>query len=229
MRLVIANIKNNPDMADRLVRADVSEIRKLNPHSVLWQEIGEREDHDAVESEMGRRYRHLHTELPIPISLRKSPLQVIEAGRKKLHDGKADASPARFVDWAIVEHRERPALDPFIIANLHLVSGAWNDKPKPHKEWRQERWLESWELLQGITLEWYNDGFTSIFGGDWNRVNIEKFHRKQRWLIAGGIDKVGCLESPRSNVRIAVQDQDHIDLHSDHHAKVLDFTLRRAA
>jgi hypothetical protein len=52
VRIVSANIKDNPDMADRLVRADVREVRELGGW-LLFQEIGEREDHLAMSEELG--------------------------------------------------------------------------------------------------------------------------------------------------------------------------------
>jgi hypothetical protein len=52
VRIVSANIKDNPDMADRLVRADVREVRELGGW-VLFQEIGERADHLALSEVLG--------------------------------------------------------------------------------------------------------------------------------------------------------------------------------
>jgi hypothetical protein len=213
VRIVTANIKDNPDMADRLVRADVREVRELGGW-LLFQEIGEREDHLALTEVLGPDWDVHFPHLAVPIAV-KDHFRVVDEGRLKLHDGKAGVSPARYLTW--LDLNVGGALDP-ILMNTHWVSGAWSSPAKPHQDWRQAMWNLSWRTTKAKIEEFNQAGRTVILGGDFNRAAFTGFTDRWRWLGQHGIDKIGCSNPvARPNITV-VGTPRHIDLNSDHDA-----------
>jgi hypothetical protein len=213
VRIVSVNIMDNPDMADRLVRADVREVRELGGW-VLFQEIGERADHLAISEVLGPDWDVHFPGLAIPIAV-KDFWKVKAEGKVKLHDGKAKVSPARYLAWVDLDIGGN--LDP-ILMNTHLVSGAWSTPAKPEQKWRQEMWNLSYKKIKAKIEEFNKQGRCVILGGDFNRASVTPFTDRWRWLGQHGIDKIGCSNPiPRPNITV-VGDAKHIDLNSDHDA-----------
>lgn len=213
VRIVTANIKDNPDMADRLVRADIREVRELGGW-LLFQEIGEREDHLAITEVLGPDWKTFHPGLAIPIAVRDI-FQVKGEGRLKLHDGKAGVSPARYLSW--IDLNAGGTLDP-ILMNTHWVSGAWSNPPKPNQAWRRDMWHQAYSKTKAKIEEFNKAGRCVILGGDFNKSSVTPFTDRWRWLAQRGIDKIGCSNPAARPDITVVRDPKFVDLNSDHHA-----------
>jgi hypothetical protein len=226
MRVVTANIRNNPDLARTKVRGDASAVGRMGGVA-LFQEIAEAEDHEDLTDGLGKPWTVIHRHVAVPVAYRrhrwevatKLPNGVKSTGAIRTHNGRRRASPPRYVTWVVLRRKDRPDHPPVAFVNTHFVSGAWNRKPKLHKSWRKEMWNQHWKKMQEILLRFYAAGITVVFAGDFNKVKVPRFHEGQRWFINGGIDKMGCLEAP-SGARIALREVDRKDLNSDHDARI---------
>lgn len=234
MRLVTANIRNNPDMARQLVREDARTVAGLGS-AVLFQEIGEREDHEDVAVGLGKGWDVYFTKLPIPIALRSRRFKLVSqdempddelqaSGYVRTHRGRRGASPSRYISWVVVTHPSRSDDLPIVIMNTHFVSGAWNWKPKLWKRWRKRMWKKHWKKMQKLIQAFHDAGYTVIFGGDFNRTHVEKFHPKHVWLSNRGIDKIGAVPAP-SGAQVRLRLAKRVELNSDHDARVASFAL----
>lgn len=186
-------------------------MRGLGPDVVLWQEVNDGPDKAAVRDGMPG-YEHTHLDLSVPLSLR---LPVLARDRHRTHGGMHHASPSRWVTWAVVD-----AGRPIPCVDTHLVSGAWNEKDKPHKEWRQDAWLEHEDEMAGILADLYRKYGVVVFGGDFNRRHVGKLHSEAVWLDARGIDKLGVI-GPHQVVKAAQR----VKTPSDHDARVVTVRL----
>jgi hypothetical protein len=222
MRIVTANIRNNPDMLRQKVKADAKIVSRLGG-VLLFQEIGEREDHVDVKAAIGTAFTYVHEDIAIPIAFKKSSWVLLDSDSVLMHKGKRMTSPNRYVSWVLLERRSNKQL--VCIMNTHFVSGAWNGAPKLNKAWRRERWQEHWKKMSAIVGYFHSQGVTVIFGGDFNRVKVGKFHKDQRWVVNGGIDKIGILEA-HGGVRVNIIDSYRHALNSDHDAHGANLELR---
>jgi len=201
--LFSSNIKDNPDMPAAHVEHDVESVASAARGAAIvgWQEIGEQEDHDAIDRAFPlTRWFHFFPELAIPITVSKRHFECLELGHERTHGGLARVSPARYFDWVILKRKRRPGVKPFVVINTHFVSGGWTDKPKLDKPWRQEKWLEHFALLQAKVLEFNAKGHDVYVLGDWNRINVDKFVPSQRWLVQHGLDHIAYIPAPGGRV-----------------------------
>lgn len=100
----------------------------------------------------------------------------------KVHEGRRLVSPARYI--VVV----RAVVDGVHIAfvNCHPVS-----KPRrgvPASAWRIARWNEYHALVVGLVDKLRDVGYTVIVGGDMNKRDVPTIHRRQRTLVASGLD-----------------------------------------
>lgn len=221
MRVVTANIRNNPDMLRKKVKADAETVSRL-AGVLLFQEIGEREDHVDVKAAIGTAFTYVHDDVEIPIAFKKDYWTLIDSDSVLMHHGKRMTSPDRYVSWVLLERRSTKRL--VCVMNTHFVSGAWNGNPKLNKVWRRERWLEHWKKMQAIVNYFHSQGVTVIFGGDFNRLRVARFHPDQRWAVNHGIDKIGIVQAPGGARAKPVSSFRHA-LNSDHDAHVASIEL----
>ncbi|AVD99293.1 phosphoesterase [Streptomyces phage BillNye] len=221
MKVVTANIRNNPDMLRKKVKADAATVSGLGG-VLLFQEIGEPEDHTDVKAAIGTAFTYVHDNVEIPIAFRKSSWNLLDSDVVLMHKGKRMTSPNRYLSWVLLERRSNKQL--VCIMNTHFVSGAWNGTPKLNKAWRRERWLEHWKKMSSVVNYFHSQGVTVIFGGDFNRLRVGRFHQDQRWAVNRGIDKIGVLEG-HGGVRVKLLGQSHHPLNSDHDAHVASIEL----
>lgn len=218
VRAVTANTQGKSDsLAD--FRATVAAVRDRAPAFVGWQEVKSARQSNALRVGMGDGYSHHHTDLAVPISVSRG-WTVVREGRKQAHKGRAGASPARWIVWVIARHVETRQVAVFV--NTHMVSGAWNNKPKLFKAWRRQMWTDHWQALRdvvaGAAKKW-----PVVVVGDFNRVDVKPFHPDLRWADNRGIDKVaviGDLEPVRTAARVTTR--------SDHDARVVDLTVKES-
>ncbi len=219
MKVVTANIRNNPDMLRKKVKADAKTVSRLGG-VLLFQEIGEAEDHADVKAALGPGFGYVHDNVEIPIAYRKSSWVLLDSDCVLMHKGKRMTSPNRYVSWVLLERRSNKQL--VCIMNTHFVSGAWNGTPKLNKSWRRARWQEHWKKMSAIVGYFHSQGVTVIFGGDFNRLKVDRFHKSQRWVVNNGIDKIGILEGA---VKVHIEHQSRHALNSDHDARVASLEL----
>jgi endonuclease/exonuclease/phosphatase (EEP) superfamily protein YafD len=180
---------------------------------VGWQEVNHQPDKAAVKAGMPG-YQTVQLDLSVPISIRDD-WRIIKAGRHKTHSGRERVTPARWITWVIVE-RDGMRLT---FLNTHLVSGAWNSKKKLAKAWRRLRWTEHETELRKILASLHRDHGPVIFGGDFNRLHVNRLHPQAVWLDNRGIDKIGAIGTTGSTT------PQRIRTPSDHDARLVDVQL----
>lgn len=201
MKVASQNVRNTPDLPRVMVRAAARRVSQIKGLSVVfWQEIVEGEDHRDIQDVMGRGWSWVQVDYAIPISYKKKQWHLVETGHELMHHGLERTSPNRLVTWVVLRKVKRfgsaGSRKVVCFMNTHFVSGAWNHKEKRNKEWRQQRWVEHWVKMRDLVWGFIERGITVIFGGDWNRAIVRKFHARQRWLVSHGIDKIGVIEAP---------------------------------
>jgi hypothetical protein len=215
------NVRSNPEMVQRRVVHDVRRAVAIAA-VVLWQEIGPTRYKNALRALAGL-WRHAHLRLAIPISWDAEEFERLGSGHQRTHRGRATASPARYLSWVILRHRETGAEVVFL--NTHFVSGAWNDKRKTFKAWRRRMWLRHYAALEAKVAQFHDQGYTVVGGGDFNRRNVERFHADLEWMSAGGIDYLFVVPGPHDKTNVQGF-QVVRNFESDHNARVaaLDIT-----
>ena len=216
MLISTANVRGRPLMPQRKVRLDVK-TAKSRSGIVGWQEIGSDRYKRAVKGIYGDDWETCQLSVPIPISVRSSNFKILKSGYQLTHHGKALATPNRYVSWAFVQGRDNPFK--FIVMNTHYVSGAWNNKPKPYKAWRKRVWEVHWKVQYDLVRGFHNAGYSILGTGDFNRVEVKRFHPDQVWLTKGGIDKLWFLEGKHGPQFKQVGDLIRTDMNSDHALK----------
>ncbi|RYZ44046.1 MAG: hypothetical protein EOO71_00820 [Myxococcaceae bacterium] len=133
-----------------------------------WQEVDTSEGHTklgALES-----YDHfrpgenrLDARNSIAISWRRNKFEKTGDGSRLTHGGEAEVTPARFVNWVVLKHKETGAKLAFV--NTHYISGAWNGE---HPE-RQERWRTHNAAVLEVVADLRGRGLPVVLVGDFNR------------------------------------------------------------
>jgi hypothetical protein len=223
MLLSTANIMGNPLMTQKRVVHD-AKVAKSRSTIIGWQEINAARYKRAINETYLSDWETTQLDTPIPISVRSSQFKILKSGYQLAHHGRALASPNRGYTWALVSGRDYPAK--FIVVNSHFVSGAWNSKAKPHKAWRKRMWEVHWRVLQTAVLDMHKAGYAVLGTGDYNRVDVKKFHPDQHWLTQGGIDKLWWLQGPNEPKFLEVDKVQTTGLRSDHALRTSRIRLR---
>jgi hypothetical protein len=235
MRTVTANIKDNPDMPRAFVREDGQHVSILGS-VILFQEIGEAEDHADIVRGLRAGGRSFVLARPdgvapgddraqIPIAYRNDLWRKVGDGYVKAHNGLGGVSPLRGLFWVDLEPvtRKLPAVR---WCNLHMVSGAWDGDHKATQTVRRSMWQTHFGILEARLAAWKREGITVVFGGDWNRAQVPLPHPTAKWVLntPTTIDKIGVLQG---SVLVGVNERGWLDLHSDHHGRWVDLGLRK--
>ncbi len=228
-RVVTANIKCNPTMVQSKVVADVKEVSTL-AGVVFWQEIGITRYKEAIRALDRTVWQSVIASGgagAIPISWKKKYWEFMSAGSVLTHKGRPLVSPNRYITWVILRNRKTGAVVVFV--NTHFISGAWNRERKLFKKWRQVQWTIHWEKERDLIGRWIGRDMSVVGGGDFNRVDVRKFHRDMVWLDDGGIDKLFYVEAPKgANLReVATGEALVVDLNSDHHGNRAKIGVRK--
>jgi Endonuclease/Exonuclease/phosphatase family len=134
-----------------------------------WQEVNDPVDRDKMRTGLGSGYAHyLPPDAPakaVPISWRTPRFELVSAGSVRTHEGEAGVTPARYVNWVILQINGTTSR--FIVVNTHFISGAWSDHPE-----RQARWLQHYQILQDKVAELRanHPGKPVFVLGDFNRA-----------------------------------------------------------
>lgn len=175
MWFVSINEKDNPDLPDRLVRADFRRLaaflrRKVGPAVIAGQEVADEADDAAIDEAFPARGRwaHIFRELETPIVFTRRWLAIITVGKRQAHGGKAATSPSRWYCWAVLRHRWRKRIQ-FVFMATHMVSG--KDNPaRANREWRQVHWAKHWDEMGSQIAAFLQQGLTVYLAGDFNDV-----------------------------------------------------------
>ena len=150
-----------------------------------WQEVNEPEDRAKLGNRLGAEYDTFFPAAEpakaVPISWRAERFRLANSGSVRTHEGEAGVTPARYVNWVILELRGTDKR--FIVVNTHFISGAWG----PHPE-RQARWNRHYEVLRDKVAEMrQNHPATPIFVvGDFNRHRAVDLPTPIRYVPVGG-------------------------------------------
>lgn len=220
MRVVFSNIMGRPRMSRAKAAHDID--MTMNLHGVtFWAEISNPLYKLLLKKRTNGGHKNLFLTTSVPITYSTDHWRVIDKGSLKLHGGKITASPARRVNWALMEYLDTGAQVVFM--GTHYVSGAWNDKEKTFKRWRQKKWEQGYEKHKRLVRHFTDLGYTVIGGGDFNRMHVLKFHPNQKWY-SKGIVKLFVIPSEHDQYR-TIRTGFRDDNFSDHPIIHLTYTL----
>ncbi|MDQ2588949.1 hypothetical protein CKY47_34405 [Saccharothrix yanglingensis] len=182
-----------------------------------WQEVNEPEDRTKLNNRLGAEYDTFFPAAEpakaVPISWRVERFQLANSGSILTHGGEAGVTPARYVNWVILELRGTDKR--FIVVNTHFISGAWGAHPE-----RQARWNRHYEVLRDKVAEMrQNHPATPIFVvGDFNRHRAMGMPAPIRYvpLVGGGEVPLDHVYAPSNISHTQVHRQPRWG--SDHHA-----------
>ena len=228
MRVVTFNVWDLP--APMFVR-DARKVRRMFPNAVLLLQEVETGRKDTGELDTLRRvfpdHRVLHGDTYTPMLL-PPHLRVLDLEQTVLHKGHAGSTPTRRVVEAVVEHRNRPHLDPFALLGTHFVSGSdWRDPtPDAEEAFRRELWHTGFPVFKSRVSHYADEQeMTVLWAGDVNARRMPRVHRRERRLIDAGIDKMGVVEG---GVRVELRDVRRVPMRSDHDLRAAQVRLWRA-
>ncbi len=188
---VNVNVRSNPPMSQAQVLHDVRRAAATGD-IIGWNEIdmvagknGKKDDRyfDALKS-LGPKWGHYMPKdgglrIPNPISWKKDEWDKVGDGFRRTHHGKSDVSPNRYITWVKLKNKETG--ETIIRMNTHLVSGAWNSKKKPAKEWRQDMWNTHMRKMKELVSRFERTGTPVIIGGDFNRDSYKVLGNKVKY------------------------------------------------
>lgn len=115
-----------------------------------WQEVNEPADRTKLNNQLGAEYDTFYPAADpakaVPISWRVERFALVSSGSVRTHAGEAGVTPARYVNWVILELRGTDKR--FIVVNTHFISGAWSSHPE-----RQARWNQHYQILRDKVAE----------------------------------------------------------------------------
>lgn len=230
MRFATSNIKNNPDLSRPHVRDDMRTVRRVTRAGlIVWQEIGEVEDHRDLELALpDRHWDHRGDRVENAVSVLRSVWSVEHEEVLRTHGGRAKVSPSRNATILVVRRRGSK-LRPFAVIGTHTVSGAFTDPGQlgDADGWRRAMWDQHIAKLGARIEELRRDGISCLVGGDWNRNRFEAPFGGDRWLARHGLDGILWADAPRG-VRITRTAQGVVPtarLYTDHAAVWIRGTL----
>lgn len=142
IRFVTQNVQALPLMPQGDVVEDV-ELTARQADVIGWQEIGP-DRYDAAVKALGKPWRHYFAGkagaagYESPISFRADRFKLVDGDSERIVPPRAKVSHGRYVTW--VRLKDRATGLEFLVTNLHMIAGAWNDNPKPFKDERPDWW-----------------------------------------------------------------------------------------
>jgi len=214
--VVTANIQDNPDLSDAQVRADVTITKGLGD-LIGYQEIGEDADHVAVDQVLGSGWTTLFDNRATPVAYVTEHYKATAWAAVKMHDGKANVSPARYYCWVDLTPMN-PGIAPFTMLNTHFVSGAWTNPGQSSEQWRKDMWNESFSLVRDFIVAKNRAGKTVVATGDFNNPDMGKFTSTQTTVAHQYYDYIIVCPAPEGAVLTKKGDARWTNLNSDHNA-----------
>lgn len=189
-----------------------------------WQEVDDPAARDKLRTRLGDGYAtYFPPDGPakaVPISWRVDRFAKVGGGSVRTHDGEAGVTPARYVNWVVLEVRGTTTR--FIVVNTHFISGAWSGHPE-----RQARWNRHYQVLHDrvARLRAAHPAKPLFVLGDVNRARAMTLPAPVRYVPVAGVDGV-----PIDHI-YAPSDVSHGEVSrrprwgSDHHAYSLHATI----
>lgn len=231
MRVMTANIQNFPGNApDEKYPAkeaeDMKTIHDLDPDVVLWQELAEKRDFEAVITEFGNTdYGTAAYDSECLVTWHRELLALQGHTQTVRVAGAAPGpfSPSRSICRAVFSVAGLPDVE---VIDLHFTNGAYvGEKNKA----RYPFWGECWTNTQAYVKAAHDAGRIVIVGGDWNRVgkDIPLFHPSQKWVYGGqrGIDNLAVVTPQGWGVTVTKTINENIN--SDHNVRGADLVFER--
>lgn len=190
-----------------------------------WQEVNDSAARDKLRNRLGAEYTTFwpadDPARSVPISWRGERFALVNSGSIRTHDGEAGVTPARYVNWVILQVRGTDSR--FIVVNTHFISGAWSGHPE-----RQARWNQHWDVLRDKVADLrQNHPAKPVFViGDFNRHLAMTMPTPIRFVPvqdAGGAVPLDHMYAPTTVEHSQVLRQPKWG--SDHHAYLLHTTV----
>ena len=241
IRVLTANVQSFPEDAITLEQA-AEDLRRnaADGDLVLLQEIAPRyvplveQAFPAPEWEVffGK------SDNRAPIAFRTSLFSMVTGEVSLLHRARAHLHSRKYTTYLRLTFK--PLGTDLHTTNLHLVSGAFNNKPLPTKELRVEEWEAGIAKHLAFVEELVRTGLPVVGGGDYNRQL--KRHKSLGTEVAGrpvtyavgksSIDLIWCIDGEQVSWRTRSMDlfpgrgHDDAQRHSDHGARQAVLDLR---
>lgn len=191
-------------------RANVRRVRKRFAWPVIGcQEIDEADEapeHAILHEEIGEGYRYAEFTSHVPIAIPKD-FQIERVILTPSCKGLPGYTPDRVIVQAKVRNLKQPSLPPFVLVNTHFP----RKDPKLATRRRQCR-----DAMVKVLDRWYEQGVTTFYTGDFNTLDMSKFHRRDQRIVHAGLDYIGAVV-PRGGVRYEVNNTGDVPLSIDGH------------
>jgi len=154
-----------------------------------WQEVNDPDDRQKLDNRLGADYNTFYPPdgpaKAVPISWRVDRFAKLDQGSERTHEGEAGVTPARYVNWVVLEIRGTGT--PFIVVNTHFISGAWSGHPE-----RQARWNRHYQVLHDrvAQLKQQRPGTPIFVLGDFNRAKAMAMPAPVKYVPVAGVGGV---------------------------------------
>jgi len=154
-----------------------------------WQEVNDPPDREKLDSRLGAEYETFYPAdgpaKAVPISWRVDRFTKVGAGSVRTHDGEAEVTPARYVNWVVLDVIGTDKS--IVVVNTHFISGAWSGHPE-----RQARWNTHYQVLNDtVAMLRQNHPQKPVFVvGDFNRAKAMPLPAPVKYVPVAGVGGV---------------------------------------
>ena len=242
VRIVTANVQSFPEdaitpeqaLADLTANAAIGDIVLLQEIVARYRPLARRA-FPAPEWEVYYGGQRANDD---PIAYRRDLFTRVSAQVVLVHRAIAKRHPARYL--TVVGLRHQATGQVLHVTNVHLVSGAFNDRPFADKAERVEEWQQGMALHREIVEKLVQSGDPVVGGGDYNRrlasakpLGDDVLGRRVQYAVdQGSIDLIWLVDGDETRWHIddtdlhPGRDHRHAERNSDHGARVAAVTLR---
>jgi len=187
-----------------------------------WQEVDTAAAQDKLRNRLDANYATFFPDegpaKSVPISWRKDRFTLLGSGSVRTHDGEAEVTPARYVNWVHLQVGSTR----FIVVNTHFISGAWSGHPE-----RQARWNKHLTVLQDKVADLQrNHPQEPVFVlGDFNRAQAVNLPSPLQHVAVTGVSGVPIDQMYAPSTLNHSKVTRHSQWGSDHHAYSMLATL----
>ena len=187
----------------------VANVRALGHRWAVkgFQEIDEDDDpeeHAVLAREMQPGWAAFDTRVPISVP---PPWRIVRVRITKACDGLAHVTPLRVITQALIEQLGVPGPPRLVIVNTHF----------PRRTLRTvTRRRACRRALREVIAYWHDRGYTAIWMGDTNTVQMRPMHELEQPIVDAGLDHIRVIPHP-NGVQVEVLTTRDIDLTIDGH------------
>lgn len=246
-RVATANVRDNPDLADVLVRGDGRSIATETDSAGLQEIDQSTRDHDGTDLAAAGGLTEADwwwnkaggTEVPQvfrrsvwqPVDDRELPSRFDPMMHRQISVGSAGLGPHRHLSASFMARvwpngvRIAGQL-PVCHVNTHWSNKAHNNRLDASETWFQTTWVQQWERLRAFVDDVLDLGTISLLvTGDFNAAYMPTFATGARWAWGPAIDQLQLIEAPRGNTFNVVKVHPPVKLNSDHRLRVASLTI----